>query len=120
MIIALIAQDGTKDDLHTLVDKNIVFFNKHSFVATKGTATMLNEFGFDIVKTVRRGIDGGDIQIAEMVLAGNIDFVIFLTNVKEISPHWYDAHALVRVCIAEDLPFAMNVATAERLIKGEL
>ena len=120
MVIALIAQDGTKYDLETLVKNNIEFFMKHEIVATNGTSKRLAPIGLDIVETVNGGIDGGDIQIAGMILNGEINLVIFLTNVKDNFPHWYDAHSLERVCVAENVPFAMNIATAERLIEGVL
>jgi len=120
MIIAAIAQDGKKDDLYDHIDQNLAFYSEHQFIATKGSSSVLDLFGLDIVETVNRGIDGGDIQIAGMILNGDVAFVIFLANVKDNIPHWYDAHALVRVCIAEDIPFAMNPTTADLLIKGGL
>lgn len=118
MKIALIAQDGVKTDMFNLVADNLDFLIKHEFISTFGTAQILAPIGLNIVKTVNSGIDGGDIQIAGMVLNNEIDLVVFLTNVKDNFPHWYDAHSLTRVCIAENIPFACNVRTANIILKS--
>jgi YegS/Rv2252/BmrU family lipid kinase len=62
--------------------------------------------------------DGGDIQVAARVLAGEVAAVIALLD-PEASPGAVpDARLLIRACDLAAVPLALNPATAELVLRG--
>ncbi len=117
--IALVVQEGMKDNLQKLVNDHKPFLSDNYIVSTKGTAAYLHE-KTEIVVTdiVNSGREGGDINIADMVLEGDIDIAIFLLNPVWRFPHSQDAYALMRVCNFEDIPLATNMRTADIILSN--
>jgi len=117
--IALVAQEGMKDNLQKLVNDHKAFLSENYIVSTKGTAEYLHE-KTEIVVTeiVNSGQEGGDIIIANMLLEGDIDVAIFLLNPIRYFPHCQDAYALMRVCNFKNIPLAMNMRTADVMLSS--
>ena len=118
MNIALIAHDNKKE---LIVDLCIAYkgiLQQHSLYATGTTASFITEgCGLPVYK-FSPGPLGGTQQIAARVSLNEIDLVIFLrdpVNPREYEP---DINSLLRLCDANNIPFATNIATAEVLIKG--
>jgi methylglyoxal synthase len=79
--IALVVQEGMKDNLQKLVNDHKPFLSDNYIVSTKGTAAYLHEkTEITVNKVVSSGQEGGDINIANMVLEDDIDVAIFLLN----------------------------------------
>jgi len=111
--IALVVQEGMKDRLQKLVNDHKTFLSDNYVISTKGTAEYLHEkTELVVTETVNSGQDGGDINIANMVLEDDIDVAIFLLNPIRYFPHCQDAYALMRVCNFKDIPLATNIRTA--------
>jgi len=117
--IVLVVQEGMKDNLQKLVNDHKAFLSKNCIISTKGTAEYLHE-KTEIVVTeiVNSGQAGGDINVANMVLKGNIDVAIFLLNPIRYFPHSQDAYALMRVCNSRDIPLATNMRTADIVLSN--
>lgn len=118
--IALIAHDGTKDDLLTLVGEQLPLLSKASLVATETTGRLI-EANFPLqVHQQASGPHGGDLQIGALVARGGIDLVVFLRDPLAVHPHELDIQALLKVCDVYGIPLATNTSTAklclERLV----
>ena len=117
--IALVAQDGMKENIIELVEEYKPFFLNNYIVSTFGTAEYLHK-NMKIIANdvVNSGQDGGDISIANMVLEDNIDIVIFLLNPMKHFPHYKDAYVLMWMCNIKNVPLATNVKTADLLLSS--
>ena len=61
---------------------------------------------------------GGEQQLGAQIEHNNIDLMIFLRDPYTPKRHEPDAHAIVSLCDAHNIPIATNLATAELLIKA--
>ncbi len=117
--IALVVQEGMKDNLQKLVNDHKAFLSENYIVSTKGTAEYLHEnTEIAVTEIVNSGQEGGDIIIANMLLEGDIDVAIFLLNPIRYFPHCQDAYALMRVCNFKNIPLAMNMMTADVMLSS--
>lgn len=118
MNIALIAHDNKKELMVDLCIAYKKILQQHSLYATGTTASFITEGSGLSVYKFSPGPLGGTQQIAARVSLNEIDLVIFLrdpVNPREYEP---DINSLLRLCDANNIPFATNIATAEVLIKG--
>jgi len=117
--IALVVQEGMKDNLQKLVNDHKTFLSDNYIISTKGTAEYINEkTEITVTEVVNSGQEGGDLNIANMVLEGNIDVAIFLLNSIRYFPHSQDAYSLIRMCNFKDIPLATNMKTAEMILSN--
>ena len=117
--IALVVQEGMKDNLQKLVNDHKAFLSENYIVSTKGTAEYLHEnTEIAVTEIVNSGQEGGDISVANMLLEGDIDVAIFLLNPIRYFPHCQDAYALMRVCNFKNIPLAMNMRTADVMLSS--
>ncbi len=119
-VIALVAHDNKKLEMAEWVNKNRKMLCKFKLVATEGTANSLKSItGLDINK-LGHGPDGGDIIIANEVLKDKIDNIMFFVDVRTPHGHEHDIQTLIRMCVLKNIPLALNMKTAEYIIKSEL
>ena len=117
--IALVVQEGMKDNLQKLVNDHKTFLSNNCIVSTKGTAEYIHEKTEIIVTdVVNSGQEGGDLNIANMVLEGKIGVAIFLLNPIRYFPHSQDAYSLMRMCNFKDIPLATNMKTADIVLSS--
>ncbi len=117
--IALVVQEGMKDNLQKLVNDHKTFLSDNYVISTKGTAEYLHEkTEITVNKVVNSGQEGGDLNIANMVLEGEIDVAIFLLNPIRYFPHSQDAYSLMRMCNFKDIPIATNMRTADIVLSN--
>lgn len=114
--IAMIAHDYKKKDLIDWAVFNKTVLSSHSLVATGTTGKMLEKSLGRPVTKLLSGPLGGDQQIGAMIANGEIDMVIFFWDPMEAQPHDSDVKALLRLCVAWNLPIACDRATADFLI----
>jgi methylglyoxal synthase len=116
--IALIAHDGKKDEMVGFAMKHQRDLAPFTLVGTGTTARLvLNRVGLNITG-MKSGPLGGDVQIANMVLTGEVAAVIFFVEQMDVHPHDPDIHTLQRICNITNTPLALNPATAALLMRG--
>lgn len=87
-MIALIAHDGTKDEMLALAEEFRDQLDEEAVVATATTGGILRrELELD-VRCVLSGALGGDLQIGSMVAGGFVKLVIFLRD--PLTAHAHD------------------------------
>ena len=115
--IALIAHDGKKAEMVGFVKDNVDLIRKFKLVATGTTGKYIEQAGLPVTK-MESGPQGGDAQIAAMIVGKQIDGIIFLRDPLGIHPHEPDIFMLLRLADVHNVPLATNLASASILIKG--
>ncbi len=111
--IALVAHDHKKADLLEWAKHNSIELAKHELFATGTTGRLLEETLDRPVKKLLSGPLGGDQQIGAMIAGGEIDMMFFFFDPMEAQPHDSDVKALLRLCVAWNIPMACDRATAD-------
>lgn len=111
--IALVAHDHKKTDLMEWAMHNQASLAKHELFATGTTGKLLEEALDRPVKKLMSGPLGGDQQIGAMIANGEIDMMFFFWDPMEAQPHDSDVRALLRLCVAWNIPMACDRATAD-------
>lgn len=115
--IALVVQEGMKDLLHKPVRNYKAFLSDNYVISTKGTAAYLYEMTeLSVNEVVHSGDEGGDIEVANKIVQGELDVLIFLLNPMINFPHGNDVAALIRVCNYKNILLATNVKTMTTLL----
>ena len=114
--IALIAHDGTKQEMLQWCIENRKILKKHHLWGTGTTARMITEQAGLSVKGYNSGPLGGDQQVGAKIVEGQIDMVIFFSDPLTAQPHDPDVKALLRIAQVYDIPIANNKATADFLM----
>lgn len=118
--LALIAHDGKKADMIAFATFNRGTLQRCELVATATTGRLLREKVGLSVEAFQSGPVGGDVQIANRVVAGEIDAVLFIVDPLDKHPHDPDIQTLLRICNVHDVPLATNIATADMVISSPL
>jgi methylglyoxal synthase len=116
--LALIAHDGKKADLVAWATFNRDLLARCELVATQHTARLLRDKVGLAVDELLSGPEGGDAQIACLVVTRELDAVFFFVDPRAAQPHEPDIRALLRVCNVHDVPLATNIASADLMIAG--
>ncbi|MER6026452.1 methylglyoxal synthase [Streptomyces sp. NPDC001851] len=118
MRIALIAHDGMKAVMVDWVGRQYRELARHELVATESTGALLAErFGL-AVHQVASGPLGGDQQIGAMIVDQRVDLMIFFWDPMGVHPHSPDVQALMRLAVLQDVPMALNPASADRVLRS--
>jgi methylglyoxal synthase len=115
--LALIAHDHRKKEMVSFCMKYHQHLMRLSLIATGSTGARLAEATGLPVECVLPGAAGGDLQIAARVATGEVQGVIFLMDAWKQAAHDPDVQPLIRVCTTQNIPLALNLATAEMLIR---
>ncbi|GHE57916.1 hypothetical protein GCM10018785_28820 [Streptomyces longispororuber] len=118
MRIALIAHDGMKTTMVDWVGRQYGELARHELVATESTGALLAErFGL-AVEQVASGPLGGDQQIGAMIVDHRVDLMIFFWDPMGLHPHSPDVQALMRLAVLQDVPMALNPASADHVLRS--
>ena len=118
--LAIIAHDGKKADLVAFATFNRDRLGQFQLVATSSTGKLLADLVGLEVECLESGPVGGDVQIANRVVEGEIDAVVFMVDPLDKHPHEPDIQTLLRICNVCNVPLATNSATADALIGSPL
>lgn len=115
---ALVAHDAKKDDLVAWVGHHLAALEGCTLFATGTTGRrVLDRYGQLDLTCLKSGPMGGDQQLGAMIAEGKLDALIFFVDPLTPMPHDVDVKALMRLAIVYDLPMALNIATADRLMR---
>jgi methylglyoxal synthase len=118
--LAIIAHDGKKADLLAFATYNRDRLQQCRLIGTNTTARMLRDKVGLPIHSVESGPHGGDVQIANLVVEGKIDAVLFIVDPLDKHPHDPDIQTLLRICNVRNVPLATNIATADHLISSPM
>lgn len=118
--LAIIAHDGKKADLVAFATFNRDRLQQCELLATGTTGRLLVEKVGLNVERVGSGPLGGDVQIANRIVEGRVDAVVFVVDPLDKHPHDPDIQTLLRICNVRNVPLATNIASADILICSDL
>lgn len=117
LTLALVAHDAKKDDMARFVAVHEAILRPYTLFATGTTGGRIMERCPALsVTRLKSGPLGGDQQIGAMIAEGRVDALFFFVDPLSPHPHDVDVKALMRLALVYNIPMALNVATAERLI----
>ena len=121
MNIALMAHDSKKEMMIQLCIAYKKILGEHNLYATAKTGKLVSDAtGLDVVKFLS-GDQGGDQQIAAKISWNEIDMVFYFRDPKSsanVDIEQFDNNNIIRLCDANNIAIATNMATAEVLIHG--
>ena len=115
--IALVAHNEKKSVMLAWVKRHLDELRKHKLIGTTNTSEILNSVLDLEVEPFGHGPNGGDILLAAQILEGKVNEVIFLIDAETPHGHEHDIQTLIRTCVINNVPMALNVATADFLVK---
>ena len=118
MNIGLIAHDAKKKLMQNFCIAYRGILSKHDLYATGTTGRLIEDVTNLTVHKYLAGHLGGEQQLGSEIEHNDIDMVIFLRDPYTPNVHEPNAHAIVSLCDAHNIPIATNLATAELLIKS--
>lgn len=117
--LALVAHDAKKAVMVDFAIRNREKLSTFSLYATGTTGGRIAEACPDLdVTRLKSGPLGGDQQIGAMIADGNLQGLIFLVDPLSAMPHDVDVKALMRLALVYDMPMALNLSTAEILLRS--
>jgi len=117
--LALVAHDAKKDAIVSFAQRHRSKLASFSIVATGTTGGRIRDTCPDLeVLLVKSGPLGGDQQIGAMIAEGKLNGLFFFVDPLTPMPHDVDVKALMRLAVLYDLPMALNVSTAEILLRS--
>jgi len=90
---------------------------KHELIGTSNSAKLLNDVLDLDVKGFGHGPNGGDILLAAKILNNEVDGIIFLIDQQNPHGHEHDIQTLIRTAVINNIPIALNTATADYLVQ---
>ncbi len=114
--IALIAHNQKKTELLNWAKVHREELVKHELIGTSNTSKLLNDMLELDVKPFGHGPSGGDILLAAKMLQHEVDKVIFFIDAETPHGHEHDIQTLIRTAVINNIPIALNRATADLVI----
>lgn len=114
--IALTAHDTKKEELIDLIKAHKDELQDTVLVATRSTGQLVQSRTGLPVTLVESRRNGGDIQLAALVVSGEIGAVIFLHDALMPQPTEPGVDVMLRACNIHNVPLATNRSTAEILL----
>ncbi len=94
----------------------------YDLIGTSNTAKLINSLLSLVVKPFGHGPSGGDILLAARILKGKIHKIIFFIDSESPHGHEHDIQTLIRTAVINNVPIALNRASADYIIieRGKL
>jgi methylglyoxal synthase len=116
--IALIAHNSRKNDLLNWAKVNQHHLKGNNLIGTTNTSRLINDMLDLNVQPFGHGPSGGDILLAAKILQGEIDKVIFFIDAETPHGHEHDIQTLIRTAVINNIPIALNRASADLVIQA--
>lgn len=117
--IALVAHDKKKTLLLEWAKENKERLAKYQLIGTSNTAKLLNSVLDLNIVPFGHGPSGGDIMLAAKILTNEVDKIIFLVDMQTPQGHEHDIQTLIRTATINNVPIALNRATASLLLSDK-
>ncbi|GAB3532617.1 methylglyoxal synthase [Pontibacter brevis] len=114
--IALVAHNNKKTDLLNWVKENQKALEGHTLIGTTNTSKLINDLLDLNVQPFGHGPSGGDILLAARILQGEVHKIIFFIDVETPHGHEHDIQTLIRTAVLNNIPIALNRASADLII----
>ena len=118
MNIGLVAHDTKKMLMQNFCIAYRGILARNELYATGTTGRLIEEVTNLNIHKFLAGHLGGEQQLGAQIEHNNIDLMIFLRDPYTPKRQGTDAHAIVSLCDAHNIPIATNLATTELLIKA--
>lgn len=118
MNIGLVAHDSKKKLMQNFCIAYRGVLAKNEIYATGTTGRLVEEVTNLTIHKFLAGHLGGTQQLGAQIEHNNIDLVIFLRDPTTMKSNEPDVNNIVRICDANNIPLATNLATAELLVKS--
>ena len=118
MNIGLIAHDAKKKLMQNFCIAYRGILTQNELYATGTTGRLIEEVTNLNIHKYLAGHLGGAQQLGAQIEQNEMDLVIFLRDPLTAKSNEPDINPIVRVCDANNIPLATNLATAELLIKS--
>lgn len=117
--IALIAHNSRKNDLLNWAKVHREILVNYNLIGTTNTAKLINDMLELDVAGFGHGPSGGDIILAAKILGGEVQKVIFFIDAETPHGHEHDIQTLIRTAVINNIPIALNRASADLIILEE-
>jgi len=118
--LALIAHDSKKTEMLSFVKLHRNELGYFRIIATRGTGSLVSAGTGLTVTVVHSETEGGDREIGDKIIRGEIHGLIFLRDPLISHSSEPDVNNLLRVCDVYKIPMATNIATAESILDSLL
>ncbi len=118
MNIGFVAHDSKKKLMQNFCIAYRGILAKNELYATGTTGRLIEEATTLSVHKYLAGHLGGTQQLGAQIEQNDLDLVIFLRDPLTQKINEPDVNPIVRICDANNIPLATNLATAELLIKS--
>jgi methylglyoxal synthase len=117
--LALVAHDQKKNELLEWAKDNLKRLKQFRLIGTESTAELLTSILELQVEPFGHGPQGGDILLAARILEDKVQRVIFFMDPHTPHSHEHDIQTLIRTAVSNNIPLALNKATADYLLREE-
>lgn len=114
--IALIAHNAKKNELLEWAKEHQEILGHYELIGTSNTAKLINSLLGLEVKPFGHGPSGGDILLSARILKGKVQKVIFFIDSESPHGHEHDIQTLIRTAVINNVPIALNRASADYII----
>ncbi len=114
--IALVAHDKKKNILLEWAKENKEKLVDYKLIGTSNTAKLLNNVLDLEIAPFGHGPSGGDIMLAARILTNEVHKIIFFVDMQTPQGHEHDIQTLIRTATINNVPIALNRATATLLL----
>lgn len=118
MNIGLIAHNSKKKLMQNLCIAYRGILCKNELYATATTGRLIEEVANLNVHKFLAGHLGGVQQMCSQIEQNQLDMIIFIRDPQTPQSHEPDVNNIFRLCDMHNIPLAINLATAEMLIKS--
>ncbi|MDX5421173.1 MAG: methylglyoxal synthase [Hymenobacteraceae bacterium] len=117
--IALIAHNNKKTELLNWAKQHQDVLRDYELIGTTNTSRLINELLDLQVQPFGHGPSGGDILLAAKILQGEVQKVIFFIDAETPHGHEHDIQTLIRTAVINNIPIALNRASADLLVQAQ-